>query len=89
MSNLNVQVVAADHKVWEGEASEISCRTAEGEIGILPGHSPVLSVLGEGDVILDPVGGERSTVEVDGGFISVDRDKVTIVAETITGTVGA
>ncbi|TWP36517.1 F0F1 ATP synthase subunit epsilon [Leekyejoonella antrihumi] len=89
MSSLNVQLVAADRKVWEGDAKEISCRTVAGELGILPGHAPLLSVLDEGDLIVDPVSGQRSTVTIDGGFISVDSDKVTIVAEVISGTVGA
>lgn len=89
MSSLNVQLVAADRKVWEGEANEISGRTVAGEIGILPGHAPLLSVLGEGDLTIDPTNGQRSTVNVDGGFISVDHDKVTIVAEVVSGSVEA
>ena len=53
MSNLNVKFVAADREVWEGEASRLIARTTEGEIGILPGHQPLLSVLIEGDVVRD------------------------------------
>ena len=51
MSTLNVKFVAADREVWEGEASRLIARTTEGEIGILPGHQPILSVLVEGDVV--------------------------------------
>lgn len=84
MSQLTVELVAADRKVWEGEASRVFARTVDGELGILPGHTPILSVLVEGEVHIDPVdGGQRKTVKVDGGFLSVDHDKVTLVSETV------
>lgn len=83
MSNLNVKFVAADREVWEGEASRLIARTTEGEIGILPGHQPLLSVLIEGDVVVVPTSGERRTVQIDGGFLSVDKNVVTVVAQHV------
>ena len=50
VSELHVELVAADRKVWEGEAREVIARTMEGELGILPGHTPLLGILVEGDV---------------------------------------
>ena len=47
---LQVQLVSADRPVWEGEASAVTARTTEGELGILPGHAPLLGVLVEGQV---------------------------------------
>ena len=41
---LFVDVVAADRRVWEGEALSVIVRTMEGDIGILPNHEPVLAV---------------------------------------------
>jgi len=78
---LTVELVAADRKVWGGEAARVSARTADGEIGILPGHAPLLGVMVEGDV---RIAGEGSDVvaKVDGGFLSVDHDRVTIVVES-------
>ena len=84
MSSLNVDLVAADRKVWSGEASMVRARTAEGEIGIMPGHTPLLGVLIEGDVIIHATEGGDQTARIDGGFLSVDHDSVTIVAETVT-----
>lgn len=81
--SLQVEIVAPDRVVWSGDASQLSARTIEGEIGILPGHEPMLAVLGNGDVLVDPVGGQRETVKIDGGFMSVDNDKVTLVAERV------
>ncbi|WP_265444917.1 F0F1 ATP synthase subunit epsilon [Flexivirga meconopsidis] len=84
--SLNVEIVAPDRKVWSGEAKQLSARTVEGEIGILPGHSPMLAVLGNGEVHIDPVDGKRSTITIDGGFISVDKDQVRLVAERVDAT---
>lgn len=87
MSSLNVELVAADRKVWSGEASMIRARTQEGEIGIMPGHTPLLGVLIVGDVVISGAeGGESQTAHIDGGFLSVDHDTVTIVAETVETT---
>lgn len=82
MSALQVELVAADRKVWEGEARMVSARSTEGDLGILPGHAPLLGVLVEGEVRID-TGSGRETVTVDGGFLSVDHDRVTIVAEQV------
>jgi F-type H+-transporting ATPase subunit epsilon len=78
---LTVELVAADRKVWDGAAARVSARTADGEIGILPGHAPLLGVLVQGEV---RIAGEGSDVvaTVDGGFLSVDHDRVTIVVES-------
>ena len=82
MSTLQVELVAADRKVWEGEADMVVARTVDGELGVLPGHTPLLGVLVEGDVRIKAGDGEH-TARVDSGFLSVDRDKVIIIAEAV------
>ena len=82
MSALTVELVAADRRVWSGEASFVRARSVEGELGIMPGHTPMLGVLIEGDVVISSSEGEQ-TASIDGGFFSVDHDTVTIVAETV------
>ncbi|MCY7287670.1 MAG: F0F1 ATP synthase subunit epsilon [Cryobacterium sp.] len=77
---LKVSVVAADHEVWSGEASMIVARTVEGEIGILPGHEPMLAILASGEVRVTLSGGEKIVAEAADGFLSVANDVVTIVA---------
>ena len=83
MSSLKVEMVAADRKVWEGEAKFVRARSISGELGILPGHTPLLGVLVEGEVAIESLEGDRRTVTVDGGFLSVDSNVVTIVAEHV------
>lgn len=82
MSSLQVELVAADRKVWEGEADMVQARTVDGELGILPGHTPLLGVLVESEVRIK-TGGQTNTATIDNGFLSVDRDKVIIVAEAV------
>ncbi len=80
-NELEVEIVAADHFVWSGAAKMVKARTSDGEIGILPGHSPVLAILAEGALAIEPVSGSRIEVSVDGGFFSVDNNRVVIVAD--------
>jgi F-type H+-transporting ATPase subunit epsilon len=83
VSQLHVELVAADRKVWEGEAKQVSARTVEGELGILPGHTPLLGILVSGDVRIESMSGQIHAATIDSGFLSVDHDRVTIVAEAV------
>ena len=79
---MQVEVVSADRVVWSGESSNIIAKTVEGEIGILPGHEPVLGVLVPSAVVIFcEGGGKREVVAVDGGFISVSQGRVSILSE--------
>ncbi|WP_431280071.1 F0F1 ATP synthase subunit epsilon [Leifsonia poae] len=80
MAVLNVSVVAADHEVWSGEANMVVARTVEGQIGILPGHEPLLAILAQGEVRVTVNGSESITAQADDGFLSVENNTVTIVA---------
>ena len=80
MAELSVSVVSADHEVWSGVAKQIVARTTEGEIGILPGHEPILAILAAGEVRVTGVDGTVVTANAEDGFLSVEHDTVTIVA---------
>lgn len=77
---LRVSVVSAAEEVWTGTASMVVARTTEGEIGILPGHEPVLAILATGEVRISEVGGSSIKANAEDGFLSVQHDTVTIVA---------
>lgn len=77
---LRVNVVSAQQEIYQGEASQVSAKTVEGEIGILSGHQPMLAMLASGEVRISTTGGEKISVDAEGGFLSVDHDTVTIVA---------
>lgn len=80
---LTVDLVAADRTVWSGEASAVLARTLDGELGVLPGHTPLLGVLAPGEVRIKGVEGDGITATVDGGFLSVENDRVLVVAEGV------
>ncbi|MEJ6494310.1 MAG: F0F1 ATP synthase subunit epsilon [Actinomycetes bacterium] len=81
MSELSVSVVAVDRSVWVGQAKSIVAKTPEGEIGILPGHEPVLSLLVNGVVRIEPIDGAKLAIAVHGGFVAMDSNEVRILAE--------
>lgn len=82
MADITVELVSVERMLWSGAATAVTAQTTEGEIGVLPGHEPMLGQLVEnGVVIIDPVKGERRTAGVQGGFLSISRSKVTILAD--------
>lgn len=83
MAELNLSIVAVDRKVWNGAAKAVVVKTVEGEMGILPGHEPVLAILADGPVRVDPVdGGGPLLFAVHGGFVSFDSDQLNVLAES-------
>ncbi|WP_248124205.1 F0F1 ATP synthase subunit epsilon [Micrococcus lacusdianchii] len=80
MAELAVEIVSEEKAIWSGSASAISARTINGEIGILPGHTPMLAVLGDGEVVVRTTDGGTVTAQAQGGFLSVDHDRVVIAA---------
>lgn len=82
MAELTAQLVAVDRMLWKGQASIVTAQTTEGEIGILPGHEPLLGQLKDNGVVtIRPVDGDRIVAAVQGGFLSVVGEKVTILAD--------
>ena len=78
---LHVELVAADRTVWSGDATMVIARTVEGEVGVLKDHAPLLSLLTEATVEITADGGETVVAVVDGGFISVANNRVSILSE--------
>ena len=78
---LTVQIVGPDRTLWTGEASSVSVPAADGTLGILPGRQPVLAVLRPGTVRIGQAGGATESVDILGGFVSLDDDDVMIVVD--------
>jgi F-type H+-transporting ATPase subunit epsilon len=84
VAELHVELVAADRKVWSGEASLVVARTPSGDIGVMPGHQPLLGVLESGPVTIRTTGESGSgtvVVAVHGGFVSFAHNKLSLLAE--------
>jgi F-type H+-transporting ATPase subunit epsilon len=77
---LQVTLVSAEAEVWSGEASLVIAKTVEGEIGFMTGHEPVLAILAAGRVRITGTDGVKVEADAKDGFVSVENDRVTIVA---------
>ncbi|MEZ5186411.1 MAG: F0F1 ATP synthase subunit epsilon [Candidatus Nanopelagicales bacterium] len=83
MAVLSVAMVSTLRNVWEGEASLVVLRTLDGETGIMPGHSPLMGMLADGPVLIRPTEGEDLRAYIHEGFVTVDGDRVILLAEAV------
>ena len=81
MKTIKVSVVTPDGPVYESNVEMVSTKAASGELGILPGHIPMVAPLQIGAVRLKN-GGKTEFVAVSGGFLEVRPDQVTILAQS-------
>jgi F-type H+-transporting ATPase subunit epsilon len=83
VATLQVELVAVERMIWSGEARMVIARTTEGELGVLPGHAPLLGELAPGGVVtIRTESGDDLVVAAHGGFLSVTERGVSILAET-------
>ncbi|WP_344971320.1 F0F1 ATP synthase subunit epsilon [Salinactinospora qingdaonensis] len=81
---LFVELVSPERELWAGEGDMVIAKTIDGEVGIQPGHLPILALLAPGAVVRVLGGRENGEVRaaVHGGYISVtDTNRVSILAE--------
>jgi F-type H+-transporting ATPase subunit epsilon len=76
-----VRVVSVERSLFEGDADFVKCRSLEGELGILPHHSPLLAVLAPGELRIDKTGGGSEHIFIGGGFLEVLPERVTVLAD--------
>lgn len=80
-NTLQVEIVTPARKLWSGDAEMVTLPGALGQMGILPGHAPLLSTLDIGEIILH-TGSTQQFIAVSGGVVEVRPGKVTILADT-------
>ena len=81
-AEMTVELVSVERRLWSGDARFVLARTTVGEVGILPGHQPLLAQLEEAGVVrIDATDGTKRTIAVHGGFLSVSAERVSILAE--------
>lgn len=85
MAEIAAQLVSVERPLWVGTATSVTAQTTEGEIGVLPGHEPLLGQLVENGVVTIRTNtGEKLVAVVQGGFLSVSDKKITILADSAT-----
>ena len=82
MADMHVEFVTVERRFWSGSASMVVAKTTEGEIGIQPGHEPLLGELDTGGTVTVYTDEGKKVAAVEGGFISVTATKVSILGES-------
>ena len=78
---LHVQVVSPEQILYEGEGEMVVCRTSDGEIAFLPGHTPLLGALGVAKVRVILAGEGQQVIAVHGGFVEVSGERVIVLSD--------
>lgn len=79
---LELEVVTAERRVLQERAESIILPAANGYLGLLPGHAPLIAGLAVGVLQFGPYGNEKRRMAISGGFAEVSGDRVTVLADT-------
>lgn len=78
---LSVRLVSPEEEVFSGEATSVVVPAWDGEVGILPGHAPMITLLGHGEMAIDLPGGGSHRFHVAAGVLKIEGDELTILTE--------
>lgn len=77
-----LDIVTPEKTVLSEEAQSVQLPAANGSLGILAGHAPLLAELGVGECVVKLPSGAEETFALAGGFVEVSRERVTVLADT-------
>jgi F-type H+-transporting ATPase subunit epsilon len=80
MATIRLDFVSQDHMVFSGDVSEVIAPGASGQLGILPKHAPLMTVLAAGEIVVRRAGQDDLFFAVSGGWMEVRPDKITVLA---------
>jgi len=81
MSSLKLDVVTAERVVYSEDVDAVIAPGVEGQLGILPHHAPLMTILQAGELRVRR-GGEEDSLAISGGFLEVRPDRVIVLADT-------
>src|SRR3546814_17677216 len=82
MANLQVDVVSAEESIFAGQAKFVALPGESGELGILPGHTPLISRIRPGTVKIVQEDGSEVSIFVAGGILEIQPGTVTVLSDT-------
>ena len=82
MASIQVDIVSAEQEIWSGTGTMVFAPGEVGELGIAPGHTPLITRLNPGDVRVIDENGEEQFIFVSGGILEVQPHVVTILSDT-------
>jgi F-type H+-transporting ATPase subunit epsilon len=77
---IELEVVTPERQLVKESVTEAQVPAREGYIGVLPGHAPLLSLLGSGPLTYAPQTGPRKVLAIHGGFVEVLPDRISVLA---------
>jgi len=77
---LHVSVISPEASLYEGDATSVVAPAFDGEMGILTGHAPLMTLLGKGELRVEGGAGSRRFA-IEGGFLQIVNDQVRVVTE--------
>jgi F-type H+-transporting ATPase subunit epsilon len=79
---IHCDIVSTEQEIFSGEVEMLIATGSLGELGILPGHTALLTGIKPGPIVLKMAGGEERTFFASGGFLEVQPNIITILADT-------
>ena len=80
---MSVRVVSPERVVFEGSARSLVAPAWDGQVGVLPGHAPYLTLLGAGELNVQSETGGQQRFHVSGGVLKVEANAVTVLAAEV------
>ena len=84
MSTIKLEIVSAETAIFSGEATMVVAPGKDGDLGIAPKHTPLLTTLRPGEVEVHKEGEDKEYIYVTGGILEVQPHMVTILADSAT-----
>ncbi|MCI7311027.1 MAG: ATP synthase F1 subunit epsilon [Prevotella sp.] len=78
---LKIKIISPDKVLFSGEVERIIVPGMMGRFEVLTNHAPIISILEKGSVAYDVANGERSELQISGGFIEVQKNRVNLCVE--------
>lgn len=79
--SFKLKIITPEKKVFEGDVDSIKCPGLDGLFGILSGHAPMVSALGDGTLTYDSAGSSKE-VKISGGFLEVSNNVCSVMADS-------
>ncbi|MDZ7806740.1 MAG: ATP synthase F1 subunit epsilon [Gracilimonas sp.] len=83
MNTFNAQILTPNGSLFEGEVSGVKLPGSEGSFEVKVNHAPIVSTLDEGTVLVRKTGGDVTYI-ISGGFVEVNNNKLTLLAESVS-----
>ncbi|MGA1978854.1 MAG: ATP synthase F1 subunit epsilon [Bacteroidales bacterium] len=80
---MKIEIITPDRKVFEGDIKSIRVPGKKGSFQVLNDHTPIISTLDKGPVIMVSQDGEETRYEIEGGVIEVRMNQIILLAESI------